>query len=149
MVDVTALQAPNTFKLWLGVSKCMLPVKYFCSNKASFSCQSNFMEIIRLLQWWGNSGHPQFCGFKIVISVCLVAIDLQCTCSLLRPAFMLSSSTYFHVLFSLIFLHLQSQALITFSRQDHSLPCTWAYQCTLFSITNWSFCSFKPNISIK
>ena len=33
---------------YVGVSKGMLPVKYFCSNKATFLCQSNFMEIVRL-----------------------------------------------------------------------------------------------------
>ena len=34
----------------VGVSMGMLPVKYFCSNKAPSLCQSNSMEIIRLLQ---------------------------------------------------------------------------------------------------
>ena len=32
----------------------MLPVEYFCSNKSSFLCQSNFMEIIRLSHSWVN-----------------------------------------------------------------------------------------------
>ena len=37
-------------KTLVGVSKGMLPVRYHHSNKASFLCQSNFMEIARLLQ---------------------------------------------------------------------------------------------------
>ena len=35
-------------KMRLGLSKGMLPVKYFCSTKALL-CQSNLMEIIRRL----------------------------------------------------------------------------------------------------
>ena len=42
-----------------GVSKGILLVKYFCSNKVSL-CQSNFMQIIRLLQRLGKSDHPNF-----------------------------------------------------------------------------------------
>ena len=34
----------------VGVSKGMLSIKYSNSNKTFFLCQSNFMEIIRLLQ---------------------------------------------------------------------------------------------------
>ena len=51
------------------------PVKYFCSNKASFLCQLNFMEIIRLSQGWGESGPPQFlgalAGYRTVVFACL------------------------------------------------------------------------------
>ena len=47
----------------VGVSKVILSVKCFCCNKVSFFCQLNFMEIIRLSQSWGESGHPQFLGF--------------------------------------------------------------------------------------
>ena len=36
VVDVEALGPPQVIKLWLGVRKGMLPVKYFRSNKASF-----------------------------------------------------------------------------------------------------------------
>ena len=59
----------------MGVGNGMLSVKYFCSNKSSFLCQSNFIEITRLSQRLGKSGHPQFflhiTEFKIVVSVCL------------------------------------------------------------------------------
>ena len=33
---------PHVLKLWLGVSKGMLPVKYFCSNKPSFYVSVEF-----------------------------------------------------------------------------------------------------------
>ena len=31
-----SLRQPHILKLWFGVSKGMFPVRYFCSNKASF-----------------------------------------------------------------------------------------------------------------
>ena len=36
VVELKASGPPHVFELWLGVSKVMLPVEYFCSNKASF-----------------------------------------------------------------------------------------------------------------
>ena len=48
VVELKASGPPHVLELWLGVSKGMLPVKYFCSTKPLF-CQSNLMEIIRLL----------------------------------------------------------------------------------------------------
>ena len=48
--ELKASGPPHVLKLWLGVSKDMLPVKYFSSNKVPSLCQSNFMEIIRPLQ---------------------------------------------------------------------------------------------------
>ena len=36
MVEVNVSEPPHVLKLWLGVSKDMLPVEYFRSNKASF-----------------------------------------------------------------------------------------------------------------
>ena len=44
-VEVKASGQPYVIKLWLGVSKGMLSVKYFCSNTASFLCQTNFIEM--------------------------------------------------------------------------------------------------------
>ena len=35
-VEVKASGPLHVLKLWLGVSKCMLPVNYFCSNKVAF-----------------------------------------------------------------------------------------------------------------
>ena len=49
VVEVGASGAPHVLGVWLGISKDMLPVKYFCSTK-SLLCQSNFMEIIWLMQ---------------------------------------------------------------------------------------------------
>ena len=46
VVEVKASGPPHILKLWLEVKKGMLPVKYFCSNKASL-CRLNFMEIVR------------------------------------------------------------------------------------------------------
>ena len=46
----------------VGVSKGMLLVRYFRSNKASFLCQSNLVEIIRLSQFFHETDHPQFWG---------------------------------------------------------------------------------------
>ena len=45
---VVSLGTTTYHKTVVGVSKGMLPVKYFRPNKASSFCQSNFMEIIRL-----------------------------------------------------------------------------------------------------
>ena len=62
------------------VSKGMLPVEYFHSNKA-FLCQSNFIEIIRLLiitQSCGKSGHPHFL---------IILPDLKCWSLLLLLPF--------------------------------------------------------------
>ena len=36
VVEVKDLGPPLVLELWFEVSKGMLPVKYFCSNKASF-----------------------------------------------------------------------------------------------------------------
>ena len=60
VVEVKASGQPCVLKLWLGVSSNILPDKYFCCNKDSFLCQLNIMEIIRLSQRYGDSGHPQF-----------------------------------------------------------------------------------------
>ena len=46
VVEVKVSGSPHGLKLLLGVSKGMLPVRYFCSNKASFLCQLNLMEIM-------------------------------------------------------------------------------------------------------
>ena len=75
VVEVKALGLSHVLKLWLWVRKGMLPVEYFCSNKAPFLCQLNFMEIIRLSQSRDQSGHPQFggtTGFKIVVTVLII-----------------------------------------------------------------------------
>ena len=58
VVEVKALGPSHVLNLWLGVSKGMLPVE--CSL---FLCQLNFMEIMRLSQSWGESGHPPFRRF--------------------------------------------------------------------------------------
>ena len=50
VVEVKASGPPHVLALWLGVSKGMLPVRYFRSNKSSFLCKSNFIEIIWLSQ---------------------------------------------------------------------------------------------------
>ena len=50
VVEVTASGPPHVLKLSLGERNGMLPVEYACSNKASFLCQLNFMEIMRLPQ---------------------------------------------------------------------------------------------------
>ena len=55
--------ATTCLKTVVGVSKGMLPVKYFCLIRASFLCQLNFMEIIVLSQSYGESGHRQFSGY--------------------------------------------------------------------------------------
>ena len=63
VVVVKASGPPHVLKLWLGVSKGILPVRYVHSNEASILCPLNFMEIIRLSQIWGDFGHPQFLGY--------------------------------------------------------------------------------------
>ena len=40
VVEVMALGSPYVLELWLWVSKCMLHVKYFQSDKSSLSCLS-------------------------------------------------------------------------------------------------------------
>ena len=49
-VEVKASGPPHVLKHWLWVSNGMFCVKYFFANKAPSLCQSNFMEIMRLLQ---------------------------------------------------------------------------------------------------
>ena len=43
VVEVKASGPLHVIKLWSGVSKGMLPVKYFFSNKTSFSEMNNKM----------------------------------------------------------------------------------------------------------
>ena len=49
VLKAKASRPPHVLKLWMDVGKCMLTEKYFCSTKP-FLSQSNFMQIIRLLQ---------------------------------------------------------------------------------------------------
>ena len=42
------LSTTTCLKLLFGVSKCLLPLRYFCSYKTPSLCLSNVMEIIRL-----------------------------------------------------------------------------------------------------
>ena len=61
------------FNLWLGTSKGMLPIKYLRW------CQSDFMEIITLLQSWSKLGHPHHGGineFKKAVSVAVLTMLL-------------------------------------------------------------------------
>ena len=58
-----SFRTTTCLKTVVGVCKDMLPVKYFCSNKACFLCQSNLTETIRLSQGWGGSDQPQFWGY--------------------------------------------------------------------------------------
>ena len=44
VIDVKGSGLPHVLELWLGVSKGMLPVKYFCSNKASFLSVEFFQD---------------------------------------------------------------------------------------------------------
>ena len=50
VVEVKDSRPPHGLRLCLGVSKDILPVKYFRSNKAYFFSQLNFMKIIILSQ---------------------------------------------------------------------------------------------------
>ena len=50
VVEVKASGSPHVLKLWLVVRKGMLPVKQILPQQSLFLCQSNFMEIMRLLQ---------------------------------------------------------------------------------------------------
>ena len=47
MVGVVTFGTPHVLKLWLGVGKVMLPVKYFHSSQSSL-CWPCFMEIMKL-----------------------------------------------------------------------------------------------------
>ena len=60
MVEVKASGPPHVLGLWLGVSKRMLPVGYFCSNKSSF-CAVCLSEV----SWRGKSvGHQDTVRFN-------------------------------------------------------------------------------------
>ena len=50
VVEMKASGPSHVQKLWMEVSKDMLPVTYFCSNKVFSLCPSNVMETIRHLQ---------------------------------------------------------------------------------------------------
>ena len=62
VTEVNTSGLPHVLKVWLGVSKCMHPVKFFCSPKCSFCASKNFMKILRLTQSLGKPGHPQYLG---------------------------------------------------------------------------------------
>ena len=57
----------DVLKLWFGVSKDILPVKYFHFNKASFLYKSNFMNIIGLTKVEVNLAAT---GFNTVVYAC-------------------------------------------------------------------------------
>ena len=67
----------------------MLPVNYLCFNKASFLCQSHFMEITRLSQSWGKSGLPPLFGgitrFKTVSFFIVFAMSQLFLLDMLKP----------------------------------------------------------------
>ena len=56
-----SLVTTTCLKTVVGVNKGMLPVKYFCYDKVSFLCLSNFFEICYIDGV--KSGHPQFWGY--------------------------------------------------------------------------------------
>ena len=53
---------PHALKLLFLVSEDILCVKYFRSDKSTFLCQLNFIEIMRLSQSCGNTGHSHHLG---------------------------------------------------------------------------------------
>ena len=62
VVEVKVSGPSHVLELCLGLSKGMLPLRYFHSNKASFPYQSNFVEIIRLSQRCGKIWPPSVLG---------------------------------------------------------------------------------------
>ena len=52
------------------------PSKTFSLQQILFLCQLNFIEVTRLSQRWGKSGHPQFWGYNRIqnSAVCLTTI---------------------------------------------------------------------------
>ena len=63
----TCLKTPVMGKHWH--TACKVPLL----DEASFLCPSNFIEIIKRLQSYGEFGHPRFldiAGFTTVVSVC-------------------------------------------------------------------------------
>ena len=70
VAKVKIFGAPHALKQWLGVSKIMLPVKFLCTNKASFfvSVESHGDHKAKVNQdtlcFWDIT------GLKLVVSVC-------------------------------------------------------------------------------
>ena len=71
MVEVNTLGPPHVIKLRLGLSKGMLPVRYFCSNNSSL-CQFKLVKVksfhkievnLATIRFWSIN------GFKAMVSV--------------------------------------------------------------------------------
>ena len=59
VVDVKASGQPHIIKLWLGISKVILPVKYFCSTKPLFVTIEFNGDHKTAYNDEVKSGHPQ------------------------------------------------------------------------------------------
>ena len=85
VVDVIALGPPHVLKLFFGVGKDMIPVKYFCSNKASFfvsvlvsiKFHVDHMTVTKIKQNLATLSFGHVTGFRT-----LVFLSLYCLSSL-------------------------------------------------------------------
>ena len=58
-----SLQTTTCIKAVVGVSKGLLPVKYICSDKASFCVSQISWRSYDRFKDEVKSGHPHFCGY--------------------------------------------------------------------------------------
>ena len=74
MVEVKAFRPPHVLKLWLLISKGMLPVKYFTPTKPLFvsvKFHGDHETATMMRQNLAALSFGDISGFKIVVSVCL------------------------------------------------------------------------------
>ena len=94
----------------------MLPVRYFCSNKAFIFCQLNFTEIKRLFKSLGRSCHPQFFGYHQIwyFGVCYLHIKSQ--------LFISADSTVLHFIQGWIWTFERRISMLSLNRTPTTRP---------------------------
>ena len=84
VVEVKASGLPHVLQLWLGLSQCMLPVRYLCSKKASFCVSEISLRSLGSRKYGANPATLNFgdiTRFMAVVSVCLCLCTVgRCFC---------------------------------------------------------------------
>ena len=108
VVEVKASVPRNALNVWLGVSKGMFLVRYFCSLKYSFVSvrfhvdhKTVIVDVNLATLFLGN-----IAGFETVVSVCLWAISIQMLILHMSPQDLLMTCTH-SSLFTVFYLAVQ------------------------------------------
>ena len=81
VVVVKSSGLSHFLELWLGVSKGMLPVRYFCFTQPLLCVSQISWRSYDILQRWAKSDYPQFFAYYRIwhSGVCLsVCVDMCC-----------------------------------------------------------------------